>query len=138
MRISDWSSDVCSSDLAAISGLDDQRLPHRIGEIGDEADAPRRIAAQAHLARQARKAPEHLTEHAPAVRLAHDKVGARLDRFGEIGRAHVCTTVTNAHLVCRLLLVTKQKARPNTRLNSHNYSLTSMPSYIAYNNTLNY
>src|SRR3546814_16476377 len=91
MRISDWSSDVCSSDLAAISGLDDQRLPHRIGEIGDEADAPRRIAAQAHLARQARKAPEHLTEHAPAVRLAHDKAGARLDRFGghrdKIGRA---------------------------------------------------
>src|SRR3546814_9628922 len=25
----------------------------------------------------------------------------------EIGRAHVCTTVTNAHLVCRLLLENK-------------------------------
>src|SRR3546814_5040226 len=25
----------------------------------------------------------------------------------EIGRAHVCTPVTNAHLVCRLLLETK-------------------------------
>src|SRR3546814_5287791 len=25
-------------------------------------------------------------------------------RFGKIGRAHVCTPVTNAHLVCRLLL----------------------------------
>src|SRR3546814_1996291 len=26
----------------------------------------------------------------------------------EIGRAHVCTTVTNPHLVCRLLLATKK------------------------------
>src|SRR3546814_5943232 len=26
---------------------------------------------------------------------------------GQIGRAHVCTPVTNAHLVCRLLLATK-------------------------------
>src|SRR3546814_9495389 len=28
----------------------------------------------------------------------------------EIGRAHVCTPVTNAHLVCRLLLEKKQTA----------------------------
>src|SRR3546814_3471049 len=29
----------------------------------------------------------------------------------QIGRAHVCTPVTNAHLVCRLLL---EKKHPNT------------------------
>src|SRR3546814_1996068 len=29
--------------------------------------------------------------------------------LGKIGRAHVCTPVTNAHLVCRLLLATQQK-----------------------------
>src|SRR3546814_9803566 len=28
--------------------------------------------------------------------------------IGKIGRAHVCTPVTNAHLVCRLLLEKKQ------------------------------
>src|SRR3546814_6930915 len=28
---------------------------------------------------------------------------------GEIGRAHVCTPVTNAHLVCRLLLEKKKQ-----------------------------
>src|SRR3546814_5314190 len=28
-------------------------------------------------------------------------------RHGQIGRAHVCTPVTNAHLVCRLLLEKK-------------------------------
>src|SRR3546814_9378207 len=30
------------------------------------------------------------------------------DVGGEIGRAHVCTPVTNAHLVCRLLLEKKK------------------------------
>src|SRR3546814_16646300 len=32
-----------------------------------------------------------------------------LVRRQKIGRAHVCTPVTNAHLVCRLLLATKKK-----------------------------
>src|SRR3546814_8709016 len=41
--------------------------------------------------------------------------GARANSMGhrhwrEIGRAHVCTPVTNAHLVCRLLL---DKKKPN-------------------------
>src|SRR3546814_1751916 len=30
----------------------------------------------------------------------------------EIGRAHVCTPVTNAHLVCRLLLEKKKTQKP--------------------------
>src|SRR3546814_1741163 len=30
----------------------------------------------------------------------------------QIGRAHVCTPVTNAHLVCRLLLEKKHKTHP--------------------------
>src|SRR3546814_7195229 len=34
-------------------------------------------------------------------------------RIGEIGRAHVWTPVTNAHLVCRLLLEKKKKTRIN-------------------------
>src|SRR3546814_8432075 len=29
--------------------------------------------------------------------------------LGQIGSAHVCTPVTNAHLVCRLLLATKNR-----------------------------
>src|SRR3546814_5283082 len=32
-----------------------------------------------------------------------------LHRIGQIGRAHVRTPVTNAHLVCRLLLEKKKK-----------------------------
>src|SRR3546814_7164395 len=38
----------------------------------------------------------------------HDRaVDLRQETLGEIGRAHVCTPVTNAHLVCRLLLEKK-------------------------------
>src|SRR3546814_2472890 len=33
----------------------------------------------------------------------------RLMGMDQIGRAHVCTPVTNAHLVCRMLLETKNK-----------------------------
>src|SRR3546814_10677270 len=34
---------------------------------------------------------------------------------GKIGRAHVCTPVTNAHLVCRLLLEKKKQTATYTR-----------------------
>src|SRR3546814_7409020 len=72
MRISDWSSDVCSSDLAGAAPRDrDGRRPA--------------AAVAAALHRRARGA-------------ANTFSGA-----GEIGRAHVCTPVTNAQLVCRLL-----------------------------------
>src|SRR3546814_9678728 len=37
----------------------------------------------------------------------------------QIGRAHVCTPVTNAHLVCRLLLE-KKKQTTNTTRQTHN------------------
>src|SRR3546814_8307835 len=38
---------------------------------------------------------------------AQNPESARLCGISEIGRAHVCTPVTNAHLVCRLLLEKK-------------------------------
>src|SRR3546814_8289226 len=36
------------------------------------------------------------------------------DRPTQIGRAHVCTPATNAHLVCRLLLETKNQKHRQT------------------------
>src|SRR3546814_10411412 len=38
---------------------------------------------------------------------------ARGLRTGKIGRGHVCTPVTNAHLVCRLLLEKKKQTKKN-------------------------
>src|SRR3546814_2219679 len=44
--------------------------------------------------------------------------GARAVLHPEIGRAHVCTPVTNAHLVCRLMLdKKKQHNRRNRTIN---------------------
>src|SRR3546814_5786199 len=46
-----------------------------------------------------------------AISIFRDALLQRKDLFvaGKIGRAHVCTPVTNAHLVCRLLLEKKKK-----------------------------
>src|SRR3546814_5690941 len=51
--------------------------------------------------------------------------GGLVDRFRivpddlEIGRAHVCTPVTNAHLVCRRLLEKKYTQTPETKSNNN-------------------
>src|SRR3546814_2117363 len=46
-------------------------------------------------------------QHRGAGGRALDRDDRRPIRTGQIGRAHVCTPVTNAHLVCRLLLEKK-------------------------------
>src|SRR3546814_3028760 len=57
----------------------------------------------------------HAAEPAPVGELDLELLGAGLGLVGlgaeplvELGRAHVCTPVTNAHLVCRLLLEKKK------------------------------
>src|SRR3546814_7554685 len=54
-----------------------------------------------------------------AVAYQQKRVGSTIrDRIVldlEIGRAHVCTPVTNAHLVCRLLLEKTNKIDYNTK-----------------------
>src|SRR3546814_8477249 len=108
MRISDWSSDVCSSDLAR---KDDVFRRHARRERAFEL-APRNDVGAIALPRQ----------HAE-----HAEIGVALDREGDvlarnkIGRAHVCTPVTNAHLVCRLLLEKNKRTvyTTNWRLSRH-------------------
>src|SRR3546814_2359799 len=46
-------------------------------------------------------------------------------RARKIGRAHVCTPVTNPHLVCRLMLE-KKNSRKSIRYALHNSSLPSL------------
>src|SRR3546814_5850196 len=105
MRISDWSSDVCSSDLRLCAGnastikgllwLPASRIranhPLKFCFLFLESDR-----------RQSGVAYWHLTHQLPGVWIcpAHNC-------FLKIGRAHVSTPVTNAHLVCRLLLEKK-------------------------------
>src|SRR3546814_7956203 len=50
-------SEMGQRDETAIARLHHHLFPHRIGAVGDKPDAPRRLAALAHFAGQARKAP---------------------------------------------------------------------------------
>src|SRR3546814_3003896 len=49
-----------------------------------------------------------LVRYRPPAESHTEKACVRVDDGVEIGRAHVCTQVTNAHLVCRLLLENKK------------------------------
>src|SRR3546814_4848182 len=126
MRISDWSSDVCSSDLNALAA--------RVAELEQRLS---RITLQAESASGNASRAEGLLV-AFAVRRALDRglslgyLDAQLRlRFGDdqpnavktiidtsrepvkIGRANVWTPVTNAQLVCSILLAKKKYKSTN-------------------------
>src|SRR3546814_6633211 len=106
MRISDWSSDVCSSDLhlrdaAALLAADNPAL--EVHAVCADFTKPFRVPRP---------------QNVPWARRIGFFPGSTLGNFthrqardflagAEIGRAHVRTPVTNAHLVCRLLLDNK-------------------------------
>src|SRR3546814_7730709 len=95
MRISDWSSDVCSSDLPGATVIGDVKCSEALFD-GIAAAGGRPLMWK--------------TGHS-VIKAKMKEVGAPLAGemaahfvIGEIGRAHVCTPVTNAHHACRLLL----------------------------------
>src|SRR3546814_4968403 len=101
MRISDWSSDVGSSDLRHAPACENPWSGYTNG-----AGAMVERRNDWGLLRN----PPGDDELTRKKRIGGETIGgfARL-RGIEIGRAHVCTPVTNAPLVCRLLLETKKK-----------------------------
>src|SRR3546814_7099011 len=112
MRISDWSSDVCSSDLQVLQTLIAMYnaqiwpcIPCQ-GSVGASGD----LAPLAHLSLAAMgegsvRVGGEILEAADALRRADIEP----IRLAEIGRAHVGTPVTNVHRVCRLSLEKKTK-----------------------------
>src|SRR3546814_5658078 len=98
MRISDWSSDVCSSDL------DYQRSLC--------ADAGRSAGGCPRLCRKSSgQAAQVQSRQASRLLRKADHIAPREQLCGlgqgpecEIGGADVSTPVTNVHIVCRLLL----------------------------------
>src|SRR3546814_3231739 len=108
MRISDWSSDVCSSDLP---GGAERRWPRNAcGRARLPAFAERAGLAAGRAGIQPGRADTGTTGRLGGAATA---TGRRADAQTachahvtrhEIGRAHVSTPVTHAHLVCRLLL----------------------------------
>src|SRR3546814_10057411 len=110
MRISDWSSDVCSSDLfkavarsilaSPANHVDDVEL---LADVFDSAD-PRAYGV---LPFPRTDFGEKSGDAMIAECIAYGRQGTDPKEdpdADKIGRAHVCTPITNAHLVCRLLL----------------------------------
>src|SRR3546814_4890542 len=110
MRISDWSSDVCSSDLRS------RKAPGRADS--GRADG-RRTCSSSRLARHDKMSGHNGPSGRPAP---SSPSGARwtgrgpATPIGKIGRAHVCTPVTDSHLVCRLMVVKNNTVTPYTTL----------------------
>src|SRR3546814_8726684 len=117
MRISDWSSDVCSSDLAAKQCVarDDlaaagQRMHARLRH------QPAHLAGRHQIGALAGKADDFGIKAVTVGGVDLDACAAR-QATAELGRAPVVTPVTNAHLVCRILLDNKKlKKQPITQI----------------------
>src|SRR3546814_2848783 len=129
MLISDWSSDVCSSDLCLVHDvLLAHRFEHASSSGADESAAWVRCRLAFVPPHGPPAWPGARLDHAPghdraqcAARRRHSPAPSRSGRTRsdetttgakEIGRAHVRTPVTNAHLVCSLLL---DKKNDNTQ-----------------------
>src|SRR3546814_5412344 len=112
MRISDWSSDVCSSDLEAVRharepGAVERRFGRQrrfgVPQFG-AADA----LAAAGLAYQRRGGRRGLT----GLGDQHRAIGAVV----EIGSATVCTSVTYAQLICSPTIEKKNTTQHNAQI----------------------
>src|SRR3546814_7221313 len=115
MRISDWSSDVCSSDLRRLSSLRADReavdaVVERMNEATRRADAALKGIRQ--TAEQAKTTLDEPTVRAQALcdelSFLVQRADAAGERLAEIGRADVCTPDTNSPIGLRLLLATKK------------------------------
>src|SRR3546814_7872487 len=124
MRISDWSSDVCSSDLLAAGNGRADFLTAYAGFLGQYLDLIRSGAApssfesaslgniNAFLAYAGRTG--RLADLGAQDRVLAQAYPAFLRGGGnpdKIGRAHVCTPVTNAQIVCSLVLEKKKNSK---------------------------
>src|SRR3546814_1259502 len=128
MRISDCSSDVCSSDL--ISGEAGLGVRHPAADRWSQGSDRRRAHSpwQDVFRRQRRNATpppdqpgcigtrtrEGRNSRARSRLLVQLRSAMKIEKMTlrfKIGRAHVSTPVTNAHLVCRLLIAKKKKNR---------------------------
>src|SRR3546814_1948565 len=108
MRISDWSSDVCSSDIDLGKGLGFwNTMPTRARSCTTSIDEAYISSASSVISPS--------TRALATVSFMRFKVRRKVDlpqpdgpMKAEIGRANVCTPVPNPHLLWRLLLEKKK------------------------------
>src|SRR3546814_4821605 len=107
MRIKDWSSDVCSSDLPTT---------HSPGSFAAGFEGPGADTVQAIVQITSLLFDEPWDLDRLVFALALGRLGIETaEIWHQIGRAHVCTPVTTAHIVCRLLLEKQTTCRTHIR-----------------------
>src|SRR3546814_1159240 len=118
MRISDWSSDVCSSDLAAGRTLN-VMFPMVSEPWEYEAARGLFVGQRAWLASHNKKLPVAIRYGAmlevPGLVETLDLMLPHLDFLSVDRKSTRLNPVTNAHLVCRLLLEKKKQSHLNTQ-----------------------
>src|SRR3546814_2488728 len=97
MRISDWSSYVCSSDLLRLDIYSPQQVQH----------APVVLFFFGGRWTEGNKEDYRFVGEGLASQ-GFVRVVEKYRLYPQIGRAHVCTPVTNEHLECRLRLELKK------------------------------
>src|SRR3546814_5621667 len=111
MRISDWSSDVCSSDL---KDGDEWKTDTHWNRVTFSRQLAERAADLGkgdlvHITGRVRQnSYESNGETRYSVDLIAEGLGILTRGGAEIGRAHDRTPATYAHLACRLMLETKK------------------------------
>src|SRR3546814_8304421 len=109
MRISDWSSDVCSADLAKYRRIVEARGDRGLspGEIDDDIV---RLVAQNELDESKAAGSGSENVFTMVRRIGKAKAHLAADYAVQLDRKSTrLNPVTNAHLVCRLLLEKKKK-----------------------------
>src|SRR3546814_1644269 len=115
MVISDWSSDVCSSDLSRSRAERDPRTRRRRARNPrGRRGALRKCRTPPHrngpsVGRTFRMSAAAAPAKGGVRERGRRRRQCRIGAARQIGRAHVLTPVTNAHLVCRLLLEKKNE-----------------------------
>src|SRR3546814_4901237 len=116
MRISDWSSDVCSSDLSVdnINGIRNGDLNFGVAQSDWQYHAYNGTSPETFPQGAFKELRAVFSVHPEPFTVVARK-DANIETFEDlkgkrvkIGRAHVCTPVTNAPLVCRLLTANKK------------------------------
>src|SRR3546814_8357338 len=104
MRISDWSSDVCSSDLEHFPVAGVFNIARGAKRHVDVVTVT--ISEDGHIGRGEATAIYYHHETAASVEAQVESIRAAIERGDR--KSTRCTPVTNAHLVCRLLLEKKK------------------------------
>src|SRR3546814_5437376 len=129
MRISDWSSDVCSSDLIPV--FDDgtpTRIPVGRGIQLEAVGTRQSISEGIDVNGTPMSLDDILASAISAVESGDD--AARTNALGavETGVAHVINEQANQGIRADRLSSTAEKDRQSTRLHSRQYIATRMPS----------